>query len=76
MAAAEADKLGRQVAPAFVAHYAGDEKLTAGQEAIQTKGLSLRGWLVVTYRRDLVHGLWQDLEPPDNNVDLAAGEWR
>lgn len=44
VAAAEADKLGRQVAPAFVAHYAGDEKLVAGQEAIQTKGLSLRGW--------------------------------
>ncbi|HIE16840.1 MAG TPA: hypothetical protein EYP71_01430 [Dehalococcoidia bacterium] len=77
VAAAEADKLGRQVALAFVAHYSGDEKLATGGEAIQTKGLSLRGWLVVTYRKDLVYGLWQDLEPPDNNltVDLTTGEW-
>jgi len=76
--AAEADRLGRQVALAFLTHYAGDEKLTPGQEVIQSKGLSLRGWLVVAYRKGLVHGLWHDLEPPDNNLTiyLTTGKWQ
>ncbi len=73
----EAARLARQVAAAFAAHYAGDEKLPAGQEVIQTSGLSLRGWLVVTFRKDLVYGLWNDLEPPDNSIviNLRTGEW-
>ena len=73
----EAARLAEQVAAAFEAHYAGDEKLPAGQEVIQTSGLSLRGWLVITFRKDLVYGLWNDLEPPDNDIDinLSTGEW-
>ena len=75
---AEAEKLARQVAQAFVAHYAGDESLPPGQEAMQTKGMSIPGQVVVTFRKDLVIGLWDDLEPPDNNItiDLKTGGWQ
>jgi 3',5'-cyclic AMP phosphodiesterase CpdA len=75
---AEAENLGQQVARAFIAHYAGDESLPAGQKAISTHGLSLRGRIVVTIRKGLIQGLWQDLAPPDNNVtiDLSTGEWQ
>lgn len=74
---AEAEDLARQVAEAFVAHYAGDEKLRTGQEPMRTQGLSLTGWFVVTSRKDLVQGLWHDLEPADNNItiDLKTGRW-
>lgn len=75
---AEAEKLAEQVAQAFVAHYSGDENLPPGQEALQSKGLSIPGWVVVTYRKGLVIGLWNDLEPPDNTVtiDLKTGKWQ
>ncbi|MBM4447102.1 MAG: metallophosphoesterase [Chloroflexi bacterium] len=75
---AEAEKLAQQVALAFVAHYTGDENLPPGQEAIQTTGLSPRGEIVVKLRGDLVIGLWNDLEPPDNSIiiDLKTGSWQ
>jgi hypothetical protein len=75
---AEAEKLAEQVAQAFVAHYAGDENLPPGQEAMQSKGLSIPGRVVVIFRKDLVIGLWDDLEPPDNNItiDLKTGSWQ
>jgi 3',5'-cyclic AMP phosphodiesterase CpdA len=74
---AEAEKMAEQVAEAFVAHYYGDESLPAGQEALSSKGLSLPGKLVVTFRKKLVEDLWQDLEPPDNEVvlDLRTSGW-
>jgi len=75
---AEAEKLAEQVAQAFLAHYAGDENLPAGQEALQSSGLSIPGWVVVNFRKDLVIGLWHDLPPPDNTVtiDLKTGSWQ
>jgi hypothetical protein len=74
---AEAEKLAVQVAQAFLAHYAGDENLPPGQEALQTSGLSIPGWVVVHFRKNLVIGLWHDLPPPDNDVtiDLNNGCW-
>ncbi len=74
----EAQKLAAQVASAVDAHLAGDEKLPDGQEAIQKNGLSLRAWLGVQFRKDLVDSLWIDLPPPDNNVtlDLKTGGWQ
>jgi 3',5'-cyclic AMP phosphodiesterase CpdA len=74
---AEAEKLAEEVAQAFIAHYAGDENLPPNQKVMQTKGLSMPGRLVVFFRKDLVIGLWDDLEPPDNNVtiDLKTGDW-
>ena len=75
---AEAEKLAEEVAQAFIAHYAGDENLPPNQKVMQTKGLSMPGRLVVFFRKDLVIGLWDDLEPPDNNItiDLKTGEWQ
>jgi 3',5'-cyclic AMP phosphodiesterase CpdA len=75
---AEADSLAGQVAKAFVAHYSGDEKLPAGQVAISAEGLSTKAKFVVTNRKDLLEGLWADLEPQDNNVtiDLKTGQWQ
>ena len=75
---AEAEKLAGQVAQAFLAHYAGDENLPSGQEAMQTSGLSIPGWVVVNFRKNLVVGLWHDLPPPDNNItiDLKTGNWQ
>jgi len=74
----EAEKLAKQVAEAFLAHYAGDENLPSGQEAMQTSGLSIPGWVVVNFRKNLVIGLWHDLPPPDNNItiDLTTGSWQ
>jgi len=74
----EAEKLAGQVAQAFVAHYAGDEVLAVGQEPLQSSGLSLPGWIVVNFRKNLVIGLWHDLPPSDNDVtiDLRTGVWR
>ncbi|MDP2920102.1 MAG: metallophosphoesterase [Dehalococcoidia bacterium] len=73
-----AELLAEQVGNAFVAHYAGDEKLPAGQPVISAKGAGLRGWLVVFSRKGLLDGLWHDLAPPDNNItiDLNTGAWK
>jgi hypothetical protein len=75
---AEAEKLAGQVAEAFLAHYEGDENLPSGQEVLQISGLSIPGWVVVNFRKDMVIGLWHDLPPPDNNVtlDLKTGSWQ
>ncbi|MGD0856979.1 MAG: metallophosphoesterase [Dehalococcoidia bacterium] len=75
---AEAQKLAAQVAQAAMAHIAGDEKLPAGQEAIHENELSLRAWVGVQFRKDLIESLWRDLPPPDNNVtlNLETGGWQ
>ena len=72
---AEAESLAQQVTEAFIAHYAGDEALAPGQQTLRTQGLSFMGWIVVNFRKDLVQGLWTDLEPADNNItiDLKTG---
>ena len=67
---ADAEVIAEQYTRAFVAHYAGDEELPPGQEEIRTEGLGITARLLVMYRKDLIHGLWNDLEPPDNNVIL------
>ena len=75
---AESEKLGKQIAQAFIAHYAGDENLPAGQNVIQEQGLSPLAWIVIQFRKDLVYGLWNDPLPPDNNltIDLKTGNWQ
>ncbi|MHB1354994.1 MAG: metallophosphoesterase family protein [Anaerolineae bacterium] len=73
---AEAESLAPQVAAAFLAHYSGDESLPAGQEIIRTKGLTLIGWVVVTYRKGLLVSLWDDAAPADNTltINLTTGK--
>ncbi len=70
----EAEGLAAQVAAAFAAHFRGDARFT-GSEMIKTRGLSPIAGLFVALRGDLVKGLWQAKEPPDNDlvIDLAAG---
>jgi UDP-2,3-diacylglucosamine pyrophosphatase LpxH len=63
----EAEMLSSQIADAFVAHYQGDEKFS-GDTMISTEGLSFMGKMVVGNRKALIHGLWRDKEPADNNV--------
>jgi hypothetical protein len=72
----EAAVLGSQVTDAFAAHFRGDEHFT-GSEMIRTSGLSPLAGIVVGLRKDLIRGLWNDPEPPDNDlvIDLAAGTW-
>jgi Calcineurin-like phosphoesterase len=72
----EAATIAPQIAEAYIAHYAGDEMFT-GAEMLSSKGFSLMATIVVGSRKDLVAGLWHDLPPADNNldIDLATGEW-
>ncbi|TFG63725.1 MAG: hypothetical protein E4H36_04915 [Spirochaetales bacterium] len=72
----EAAMLAPQITEAFIAHYSGDERFT-GKEMLATGGLSFMGGLVVGNRKDLVYGLWQDSEPPDNSliIDFTSGSW-
>jgi hypothetical protein len=68
--------LSPQVADALLAHFGGDEHFI-GTVMIGAPGLGLMGNLVVSLRKDLIEGLWNDLEPADNNltIDLSAGTW-
>jgi len=74
----EAEKISKEVAVAFAAHYAGDEKLAAGQQPVIESGLSPLGWVVIQMRKDLLIGKWNDLPPADNNVtlNLKDGTWK
>ena len=73
----EAIQLSGQIADAFVAHYKGDEQFE-GKEMITTKGLSVRGKLVVGSRKQLVYDLWTDKPPADNGIiiNLTNGSWK
>jgi len=74
----EAEKISKEIAVAFAAHYAGDEKLAAGQQPVTESGLSPLGWVVIQMRKDLLIGLWNDLPPADNNItlNLKDGTWK
>lgn len=61
------------VAPAFVAHYEGDEDLSA-QPAIDNGRLSLWGRFIWSQQRYVVDGLWNDPAPADNDVVLSLVE--
>ena len=75
--AREAETLAGEISEAFAAHFEGDERFT-GTEKLKRKGLSLMGSLAVATQGDFVEGLWDDLEPPDNDVviDLSTGAWQ
>ncbi len=71
----EAESLSSSIADAFIAHYQGDENFT-GTEKIRTQGLSFMGGMVVGARKDLIEGLWKDLEPQDNEITIKPdGSW-
>lgn len=62
-----------RVAPAFVAHYEGDED-PARKPAIDTGELSLWGRFIWSQQRYVVDGLWSDGPPADNDVILSLTE--
>jgi hypothetical protein len=72
----EAAGLAPQITDAFIAHYLGDEQFT-WEEMLSTEGLGLLGRLVVSVRKKLVHGLWDDPPPPDNRlrINIKTGAW-
>jgi DNA repair exonuclease SbcCD nuclease subunit len=72
----DAQTLSPQVADALVAHFSGDEHFT-GSVMLGAPGLGLMGNLVVSLRKGQVESLWNDLEPPDNDldIDLSTGTW-
>ncbi|MCL2461551.1 MAG: metallophosphoesterase [Defluviitaleaceae bacterium] len=66
----DADYIADAVGDAFMAHYAGDED-PAQRPAFDTAKLSLWGRIVYGMEGYVVDGLWKDLPPADNNVDLT-----
>jgi len=72
----DAERAAPQIADAFIAHYQGDEKFT-GDQMLTKKGMGFMGRLVLTVRKSLITGLWNDPAPSDNNIviDLTTGDW-
>lgn len=69
-------RLCPQIARAYLAHLAGDEKKPG--VVIDSEGTGLMGRLVILFQKDLIEGWWTDLAPPDNElvIDLKDGSWR
>ncbi|MBN2248011.1 MAG: metallophosphoesterase [Coriobacteriia bacterium] len=61
------------VAPAFVAHYEGDENLSA-KPPIDNGQLDLWGRFIWSQQRYVADGLWADPAPADNDVVLSLTE--
>lgn len=61
------------VAPAFVAHYEGDEELSA-KPPIDNSRLDLWGRFIWSQQRYVADGLWDDPAPADNDVVLPLVE--
>lgn len=69
----DSDYIADRVAPAFVAHYEGDED-PVEKPAIDTGELSLWGKFIWSQQRYVVDGLWVDSEPSDNDIVLRLTE--
>jgi hypothetical protein len=57
------------VGDAFAAHYAGDEK-AALRPHFDKKKLNLWSRFIYSKQKYVLDGLWTDLYPSDNNVDI------
>ena len=70
----DADIMAPQIADAFIAHYAGDEKVP--EEILKTNYIGIWAGFIINMQKDLVYGLWHDINTPDNNVtiNLTNGE--
>ncbi len=64
----QAAKLSGQIADAFVAHYSGDEIVP--DRYFNLKGIGIFGRIVVLVKRKLIVGLYHDLPPADNDVEI------
>jgi len=72
----DAAKLSGQVGEAFVTHYVGDEPI--GDHKLDLKGVKPLGRIIISFRKKLIKGLYEDLYPEDNNIviDLKTGKVR
>lgn len=70
----DAAKLSGQVGEAFVTHYVGDEPV--GDHKLDLKGVKPLGKIIISFRKKLIKGLYEDLYPQDNNIviDLKTGD--
>jgi len=57
------------VGDAFNAHYSGDEDISL-KKTVDNSKLSLWGRFVLGRQQYVIDGLWEDLKPADNNVNL------
>jgi 3',5'-cyclic AMP phosphodiesterase CpdA len=69
------NRLGPQIAEAYLAHLVGDEKKP--EVTITGQGTGLMGHIVLFFQKDLVDGWWTDLPPQDNRlvIDLRDGSY-
>ncbi len=65
----DAANLSGQIGDAFVAHYAGDEE--APEQPLDLSGVNLKGRIIISFRKKLVKGLYNDLPPADNELVLS-----
>ena len=65
---AEAWALSGQVADAFIAHYAGDEKVP--DKPFDMTGISCKGKFLIGFKKNLVKSLYHDLYPEDNFLEM------
>lgn len=64
----DASRLSSQIGEAFAAHYYGDE--TPREPPIDLEGVNLKGRTIISFRKKLVRGLYNDLPPADNNLSI------
>jgi 3',5'-cyclic AMP phosphodiesterase CpdA len=69
VAEADAGAIADAVGSGFVAHYSGDEVLSSKPPIAEDK-LQIWSRVVLMIQRYVVDGLWVDLPPADNDVDL------
>jgi len=66
----DADYLANAVGDAFIAHYEGDED-PSKRPPFDSSELGLWGRFLYSQYKYVLDGLWVDLPPADNNVDLG-----
>jgi 3',5'-cyclic AMP phosphodiesterase CpdA len=69
----DAALIAPQVAAAYTAHYAGDERPEG--KVLSRKGVGLWGRVILAAQKSVITGRWSDFPPRDNNVvlDLLTG---
>ena len=72
----DAERLAFQIGEAFSAHYSGDE--TPRDPPLDMEGVNLKGRFIISFRKKLVSGLYNDLPPADNNliIHLPSGHYQ
>jgi hypothetical protein len=67
----DAKRLASQIGHAFITHYLGDE--VPVDPPIDIEGVNLKGRFIISFRKKLVRGLYNDLPPADNKLTIHLG---